>query len=260
MAIAANPPITNPAAAEKQKAAQAIHAQSQFKAGSQPGDISAINKLGEAFTGQQQQADVAGLAGEAASDVADIEREQQAGQLEQTEANIQDQEQLTMSIQDQKNKLISMNIGITEDQFADDMTIRRIKEDQNFANETQLNDLALLSINNKEDYQNMLQDSYQRTQAKQVNDQWELDVYRRAAQDEATRSKIMKDETKTQEIQRAAAEAERKADEAKGKAGKMKKVIGAAKVVGGAVAMYYSGGTVGGSMVASGASDVASES
>ena len=257
--IANNPPITNVDQAEKQKAAQAIHLQSQMKAGEAPTKAENINKLGAAFTTGQAQTDLAASQAQAADEVAAVEREKQLGDIEQAHENIQDQEQLTKAIQDQKNQLIAMDIGITEDDFANEMLIRQLEEDGQFQNETQLNDLAVLTFESEEDYANMLQDSNQRVQQQLKDDEWELSVYDRAMQDKQMRDNIMKDEAKAEQVRVAREQAAEKARAAKEKAGKTKKMVGAAKMVGGAVLMYYTGGAVGGEMVASGASDVAAK-
>jgi hypothetical protein len=261
MALPQNPPVINKAAADKNKAASAIHMQEQFKAGAAPQDTSTIQKLGAAFTGEQRAQDVAATGAEAAKAVGTAERDFELGELERAEQNIKDQEQLTKAIEDQKNKLVDRDIGITEDEFADKQLIQKLNEEQDFHSETQFMDLARLQIDSDEDYQDMLLDSEQRVLTQQNEDEWELDVYNRAMADKDMLSKLQKDAAKMQEIENARRAAEEKAKQAAAKAGKQRKMIAVAKVGAGVGMMYVPGGqAAGASMAAGGASDFASES
>ena len=252
MPLPKSPPATNKAAADKNKAANAIHMQDQFKAGAAPQDTSSLQKLGAAFTGEQRSQDVQASGAEAAKAVEGIGREQKAGELEQSEQNIKDQEQLNKSIESQKSALIDMDIGITEDEFADEMTIKTLNEQQDFQNETQLMDLARLAVDSDEEFLELSEESYQRTTRQLKEDEWELDVYDRIANDKALSKKIAADASLSQEIDDARRAAEEKAAQSKAKAAKQGKALAATKVVVGAAAMYSSGGTVGSNLVVEG--------
>jgi hypothetical protein len=256
MPIGNQPPVLNREAAEKNKAASAIHLQGQFKAGQGPADSSAIQKLGAAFTGEQRGADVAATAAEATRGVAVAERDKQRSDIETTGQNIQNQEQLDRVIQDQKTKLIQMNIGITEDEFADDISITQLNENMDFQNDTQLNDLAKLSFESDEEYADMLQQSYQITQDQIEADAWELSVYDNAMNDAALSKQIAADTELAAKIKQARDRAAQKLAASKAKAGKQKKMIGAVKVAAGIGVSFIPGGQVAGTgLITSGAGE-----
>ena len=254
-----NPPITNVDQAEKQKAAQAIHVMSSMKAGEAPTTTDKINKLGAAFTSGQARTDLEANKAEAIDDVATIEREKNLEDIDQSHQNIKDQEQLNKAIEDQKNQLIAMDIGITEDDFANEMMIRQLEEEGNFQNESQILDFARIKFKDREDYVNLVQESDQRAQQQVSDDATELVVFNAKTASKAAKEKIQKDEAMAEKIRIAEQQAKEKEAAAKAKANKTQKMVGAAKMVGGAVMMYYTGGAVGGEMVASGASDVTAE-
>ena len=252
MALPQNPPVTNKAAAEKNKAANAIHMQEQFKAGSQPKDSGALAKLGAAFTGQQAQQDVAAAGVEAASDVADIAREQEGAQLDQASQNIKDQEQLDQAIENQKNRIVEMGIGISEDEFATELQIQKLNEDQNYWNETAVMDQARMQLGSDEEYAKALQLSQQRIKEEIADSQYRLDVYVQAENDKDMQAHMAKDTKMREQMAIAKRAEEERIKKAKNKLAKQGKMMAAAKIVVGASAMYYTGGAVGGNLVAEG--------
>ena len=259
MAIANQPPVTNQAAADKNKAANAIHMQDQFKAGQAPKDASAIQKLGAAFTGEQQSQDLQATGAEASQAVADVERDQQLGEIEQAEQNIKDQAQLSQSIQDQKNEIIAMDIGITEDEFADDQMIEKLNTDLDFSNATQVNDLMLQKAQSKEEYQDMLQDSIQRVQTQVANDEWEAGAYKRLEDNKQLKGNLMKDEAVAAEMKRYAAEANQKLKDSRSSLKSKYQILNASRTIGGAIAMWFTQGAVGGDQLGKGVGGATSQ-
>ena len=257
MAISQNPPVTNQRAAEKNKAANTILMQDQFKAGSAPKDSSTLQKLGAAFTGQQMAQDVAATGAEAASEVANIERDRKSLNIEQSEQNRKDRERLTKSIEDQKNKIIQMNIGIDEDSFADSLMIRQLQENQQFANDTQVADLARLTFESDEDYRNILQASNQRMQQKQKELEWQLDTFNQALKDKQLSQKIAKDTALEAEIRLARDRVKEDQKRLQKKMAKNQAAMGVLKT-GAGVAMMFNPLTApaGAGILTSGAGDV----
>jgi hypothetical protein len=232
-----NPPVTNKQAAEKNQAANAIHLQQQFKAGAAPQTTDTLSKLGAAFTGQQAQAANQAAAAQGAADVAGAEREQRIAGIEQQAQNIQDEEQLAQSIQDQKNELLAMDIGISEDEFADELMLQQMEQQNDFQNETQLMDLARLTFESDEEYQNALQMSQQKIDEQIADDRWELSVYDRMQNDKAWADKLAKDSKLKADIAAARRAAEERIKRRKEKAGKIKKAVAVAKIGVGATMM-----------------------
>ena len=262
--MATQPPVTNRRAAEKAKAANAIHLQEQLKASEMakkpPVDPSTLSKLGAQFTGAGAAADTEAALGAAQREATDIGREFKQSQLEQQEANLASMENLDRSIIDQQNELVGMNIGITEDIFANDQSIQRLERDGRIENETELLDLARLVAQNDEEFASYAQEMDQAIREEIDSAEWELKVYERALDEETLyEGRRLDNETKNK-IRAAKAAAERKAQAAREKAGKFSKAVGAAKIVAGAGITYASGGTAagaGGALAASGVSDVA---
>jgi hypothetical protein len=247
-----NPPITNAEQAEKHRAAQNIHVMSGMKAGEAPTRLDKLNKLGAELTAGQGQLDVGVAKSEARDVVADAAREKSLSDIEQSHQNIRDQEALNKAIEDQKNELFAMNIGITEDMFADEQRLKALEETGQFQSESQLLDLARSRATSQEEYKNMLQQSKQLIAQKEADDQNALKIFELAKKNEAIMSEISKNEAMAEKFRIAEAQAKENAEASAGAQRKKTKMIGAATAVAGAVAMYYTGGMVGGNMVASG--------
>ena len=247
-----NPPVTNRAGAEKNKAANAIHMQDQFKAGSQPMDTSAISKLGAAFTGEQRQQDVAATGAEASKAVAGVEREQQVNEIAQDSRNIKDQDQLDQSIMEKKNKLLAMNLEFKDEEFDTALEIEKLGQTQDFNNEMQISDLALESFADKNEYAEMLILSNQKIKQQAADDQWELDVYLEAEKDGVISRAIAADAALAQKFALAKAEAQRKARESRRKAASSNRTTGALTAAAG-VAVSFISPAIGGPMIVQGA-------
>jgi hypothetical protein len=262
MPLSQNPPIINKVAADKNKAANAIHLQQQMKAGPAK-SAESLGNVASAFTGGNIQADVAAQGAEGQRQVADVQAQNTMGQLDQAQQNQKAKEQLSRTLADQQSKLKGIGLELDESEFADAMSIQNMKNTQNFQNETQLNDLARLSFESDEDYMDALLQSQQLVDQQAADDAWELSVYTRMENDKEWSRKLEKDEALATKVRAAKARAAKKAADSKKKAGKMKKMVGVAKIGAGAAITYFSGGTAagaGGSLMASGASDVATES
>ena len=259
MAIGNQPPITNAAAAQKNKAAGQIHTQSMFKAGGKdlPTDASAIQKLGAAFTEEQGQADVQLAQSQAADVVADTGRAFEGSELERAEQNLQNQATVDQNIMEQKTRLVEMNIGINEDEFEDQQQIERLEQEQNFANETQVIDLARLKFEDDEEFKDVMQQVEQNIQQTQADDDWELTVYKQAMADSNLRAEILADVGLQAKIRAAEARAEKKKKDADAKAAKAGMVTGAIEATAGVGMMTASGGKIGSTQVIQGTTKVA---
>ncbi len=260
-----NPPILNPRAEAKNRAANAIHVASQFKAGSAPKDPETLQTLSANLGGEQAQAGVVEAARQASEDIAGIETTKQLGDIEAAQQRSQAEDQLSRSIMEQQNKILAMDIGITEDEFADDMMIQQLNETQEFQNATQLLDFARATATNDEEYQDALLAMEQEVASKQREDEWELSVYERLARDETLQKKLALDRKQKYEIKLAQEEAARQAEKSAKKASRVRKAIGVAKVVAGvaigvATSWTGAGAVAGAGIAAQGASEVAGES
>ena len=146
-----------------------------------------------------------------------------------------------------------MNIGITEDEFADDIQIQKLTQEQNYFSDINLMDQAKLQFQNDEDYRDMLQMSEQKVQTEINESEYRLQVYEQAMADEDMYAHIQKDTAMMAKLKAAQAAEQERLDKAKKKAGKTQMMTGVATMAVGAAAMYASSGTVGSSMVVSGA-------